>query len=68
MLVSLAAGYGWLRGTQVGTSRRRLWLVSCALLGMPAFLSVICLEPRGTPALSLPRSRRRGTALETPCH
>ncbi len=49
MLVSLAAGYVWLRGTRVGTSRRRLWLVSCALLGTPAFLSLICLEPRSTP-------------------
>ena len=49
MLGSLAAGYGWLRNTQVGTSRRRLWLVSCALLGIPAFLSLICLEPRRTP-------------------
>jgi hypothetical protein len=48
MLVSLAAGYAWLRGTQVGPSRRRLWLVSCALLGVPAFLSLICLEPRRT--------------------
>lgn len=46
MLISLAAGYTWLRGTQVGTSRRRLWLVSCAVLGVPAFLSLICLEPR----------------------
>lgn len=51
MLVSLAAAYGWLRGTQVGTSRRRLWLVSCALLGVPAFLSLICLEPRKTQCL-----------------
>jgi hypothetical protein len=49
MLISLAAGYAWLRGTQVGTSRRCLWLVSCALLGVPAFLSLICLEPRKTP-------------------
>ena len=48
MLVSLAAGYAWLRGTQVRSSRRRLWLVSCALIGIPAFLSLICLEPRKT--------------------
>jgi hypothetical protein len=46
MLGSLAAGYAWLRGTQVGPSRRRLWLVSCALLGLPGFLSLVCLEPR----------------------
>jgi len=50
MLASLAAGHGWLRGTQVGAPRRRLWLVSCALLGLPAFLSLICLEPRGARA------------------
>ncbi len=49
MLVSLAAGYVWLRGTQVGTARRILWLVSCMLLGVPALLSLICLEPRKTP-------------------
>lgn len=46
MLASLVAGWFWLRGTRVGTSRRRLWLLSCALLGLPAFLSLICLEPR----------------------
>ena len=51
MLVSLAAGYYWLRGTQVRPSRRRLWLVSCALLGIPAYLSLICLEPRKTACL-----------------
>jgi hypothetical protein len=47
MLLSLGAAYAWLRGTQVGASRRRLWLASCGLLGVPAFLSLICLEPRG---------------------
>ena len=49
MMLSLAAGYWWLRGTRADASRRGLWLVSCALLGMPAFLSLICLEPRNTP-------------------
>jgi hypothetical protein len=48
MLVSLAAGYVWLRRTQVRPSRRRVWLASCALLGVPAFLSLVCLEPRRT--------------------
>ena len=48
MLISVVAGYGWLRGAKVSHSRRSLWLVSCALLGIPAFLSLICLEPRGT--------------------
>ncbi len=46
MLLSLGAGYAWLRGTQVRASRRTLWLVCCAVLGLPAFLSLICLEPR----------------------
>jgi len=45
-LVSLLAGYLWLRGAHVSASRRRIWLASCALLGVPAFLSLICLEPR----------------------
>jgi hypothetical protein len=48
MLGSVVAAYLWLRGTRAGASRRRLWLASCALLGVPAFLSLICLEPRGT--------------------
>jgi hypothetical protein len=48
MLISLAAGYMWLRGAQVRPSRRRLWLVSCALIGVPALLSMVCLEPRKT--------------------
>jgi len=46
MLGSVAAGYGWLRGTRATPSRRRLWLMSCALIGLPAFLSLLCLEPR----------------------
>jgi hypothetical protein len=51
MLASLAAGHVWLRGTQVGATRRRLWWVSCFVLGVPAFLSLICLEPRKAPCL-----------------
>jgi hypothetical protein len=46
MIASLAAGYFWLRGTRVGPTRRNLWLASCAVLGVPAFLSLLCLEPR----------------------
>jgi hypothetical protein len=48
MLFSLAAGHVWLRSTQVVMSRRILWLASCALFGVPALLSLICLEPRRT--------------------
>jgi len=46
MLISLALGYWWLREAPVSAARRRLWLTSCVLLGLPAFLSLICLEPR----------------------
>ncbi len=46
MVLSLAGGFIWLRGTPMRSSRRRLWLASCALLGVPGFLSLICLEPR----------------------
>jgi hypothetical protein len=46
MLVSVAGGHAWLRGTQTTASRRRLWLGSCAVLGLPALLSLMCLEPR----------------------
>lgn len=46
MLLSLALAVWWLRGSQMSRGRRQVWLVSCALLGVPAFLSLICLEPR----------------------
>lgn len=50
MLSSLLLGFWWLRGTQLPTARRRLWLASCALIGLPALLSLICLEPRSARA------------------
>ena len=46
MILSLASAHWWLRGTRASASRRGLWLVSCALIGFPAFLSLVCLEPR----------------------
>jgi len=46
MLLSLALGYWWLRGASISAARRRLWLASCAVLSLPAFLSLTCLEPR----------------------
>lgn len=55
IIASLAAAYAWLRGTHGSASRRRFWLASCALLGMPAFFSMLCLEPR----VSRSRSPRR---------
>ena len=53
--------YVWLRGTRSSASRRRLWLASCALLGVPAFLSLVCLEPRSAP-MSLTCLRGRAPA------
>ncbi|MCI4568069.1 hypothetical protein [Lysobacter sp. CFH 32150] len=46
MLLSLALGYWWLRGAPISAARRHLWLASCAALSLPAFLSLMCLEPR----------------------
>jgi hypothetical protein len=46
MLISLALAAWWLRGAPVGAARRRLWLATCALIGLPAFFSLVCLEPR----------------------
>ncbi len=48
MLLSFALGHWWLRGVPVNPARRRLWLASCLVLGLPAFLSLVCLEPRAT--------------------
>ncbi|HET9482753.1 MAG TPA: hypothetical protein VFO79_02250 [Xanthomonadales bacterium] len=46
MLASLALAAWWLRGANVSPARRRLWLATCGLLGVPAFLSLVCLQPR----------------------
>ena len=46
MVLSLALGAWWLRGTRASPARRRVWLASCALLGLPALLSLLCLERR----------------------
>lgn len=46
MLVSFGLGLWWLRGSRLPIARRRVWLTSCALIGLPAFLSLVCLEPR----------------------
>jgi len=61
-LVALLAGWLWLRGTPVSRSRRALWLASCAVLGLPAFLSLVCLEPRRSPPSGPPRARAWGIA------
>lgn len=46
MLASVVGAWIWLRRVHVTTARRRLWLATCALIGAPALLSLICLEPR----------------------
>lgn len=46
MLLSFALGFWWLRGVTVTAARRRLWLAGCAVLGLPALFSLVCLEPR----------------------
>jgi hypothetical protein len=47
MLVSFGLGSWWLRGAAMKPGRRRVWLASCLVLGLPAFLSLACMEPRG---------------------
>lgn len=46
LILSTGIAWWWLRGTCVTTARRRVWLASCALLGLPALLSLLLLEPR----------------------
>ncbi|HEX7030384.1 MAG TPA: hypothetical protein VF254_07290 [Gammaproteobacteria bacterium] len=46
LILSTGTACWWLRGTRVTPARRRVWLVSCALLGLPALLSLLLLEPR----------------------
>ncbi len=48
LLLSFASAWWWLRQTGASLTRRYLWLISCGLLGVPALLSLICLEPRQT--------------------
>lgn len=45
MLVSLLLGAWWLRGSRSDV-QKPLWLAMCGLLGLPAFLSLVCLQPR----------------------
>jgi hypothetical protein len=46
MLLSLALGAWWLRGVPMRASRRRLWLALCVRWGLPALVSLVCLESR----------------------
>jgi hypothetical protein len=46
LLLSLSLAWWWTRGAGLSASRRRWWLAACALLGLPAFLSMLCIERR----------------------
>jgi hypothetical protein len=46
LATSVAGAWLWLRRTRAPAGRRNLWLASCAVLGLPALLSLLCLEPR----------------------
>jgi hypothetical protein len=46
LMLSLLLGAWWLRRTRPGAARRGWWLASCAVFGLPAFLSLVCLESR----------------------
>ena len=46
VLLATGLGWWWTRNSPMSKTRRRVWLASCMLLGMPAFLSLVLLEPR----------------------
>lgn len=46
LLLSVAIAWWWLRRARLTRTRRNVWLASCALLGLPALLSLFLLEPR----------------------
>lgn len=46
LVLSLLGALAWMRGTRATPARRAFWLASCGLLGVPALLSMVCLEPR----------------------
>jgi len=46
LLLATGLGWWWTRNTPMSKTRRRVWLASCIVLGMPAFLSLALLEPR----------------------
>lgn len=46
LLLSTATAWRWLRNSRVPAGRRRVWLASCALIGLPALISLVLLEPQ----------------------
>lgn len=47
-LGSVGLGHLWLGRTHASRRRRRQWLTLCALVGLPALLSLAALEPRAS--------------------
>jgi hypothetical protein len=47
LALSTAIGWWWLRDAHIDRRRRLIWLASCLLIGLPALLSLMLLEPRG---------------------
>lgn len=45
-LLSAGAGWAWLRAARVGQRRKAGWMAACLLLGAPALLSLMLLQPR----------------------
>lgn len=45
-LVAAAAGAAWLSRTDVGPRRKLAWIASCLVLGLPALLTLMALQPR----------------------
>ncbi|ACV25510.1 hypothetical protein [Kangiella koreensis] len=46
ILLSVIAAWWWLRKSRIPVSRQWLWIASCAVIGLPALLSMFLLEPR----------------------
>ncbi|MEZ5439530.1 MAG: hypothetical protein R3F12_14405 [Lysobacteraceae bacterium] len=46
LALSTAVAWWWLRRARLSATRRGVWLASCALMGLPALLSLFLLEPR----------------------
>ncbi|WP_223670319.1 hypothetical protein [Kangiella shandongensis] len=46
ILISMAVAWWWLRGSRIPASRQWVWIASCAVIGLPALLSMFLLEPR----------------------
>lgn len=49
-LLSAGAAWAWLRAARVGRRRQAGWIAACMLLGAPALLSLMLLQPRAAGA------------------